>query len=193
MGAQFLVVGIGQLVIDDLGEDIVLAGQRRQLVEFLKAQDGGLFDEHVLAGCSAIRAASKWRSSGVATQTASTPWAAVADRVRPGEVGERGELGQACDTFAAAAGAAGDGGQLHGDQAEVAAEAALDLYRTGANVTMVHRRSELGSTIKYWVRPDIENRIKAGQIHMLFNTEVKRFSARARRGLQSRRRKNSAG
>lgn len=40
---------------------------------------------------------------------------------------------------------------------------------------MVHRRSELGSTIKYWVRPDIENRIKAGQIHMLFNTEVKRF------------------
>ncbi len=56
-----------------------------------------------------------------------------------------------------------------------AAEAALDLYRNGAKVTMVHRRAELGSTIKYWVRPDIENRIKAGQIRMLYETEVKRF------------------
>jgi thioredoxin reductase (NADPH) len=56
-----------------------------------------------------------------------------------------------------------------------AAEAALDLYRSGANVTMVHRRTELGSTIKYWVRPDIENRIKAGQIRALFETEVKRI------------------
>jgi len=56
-----------------------------------------------------------------------------------------------------------------------AAEAALDLYRAGANVTMVHRRAELGSTIKYWVRPDIENRIKAGQIRALFETEVKRI------------------
>jgi thioredoxin reductase (NADPH) len=56
-----------------------------------------------------------------------------------------------------------------------AAEAALDLYRSGANVTMVHRRAELGSTIKYWVRPDIENRIKAGQIRALFETEAIRF------------------
>jgi thioredoxin reductase (NADPH) len=56
-----------------------------------------------------------------------------------------------------------------------AAEAALDLYRSGARVTLVHRRTELGSTIKYWVRPDIENRIKAGQIRALFETEVKRF------------------
>jgi thioredoxin reductase (NADPH) len=56
-----------------------------------------------------------------------------------------------------------------------AAEAALDLYRNGAKVTMVHRRAELGSTIKYWVRPDIENRIKAGQIRALFETEVKRI------------------
>jgi thioredoxin reductase (NADPH) len=56
-----------------------------------------------------------------------------------------------------------------------AAEAALDLYRSGARVTLVHRRAELGSTIKYWVRPDIENRIKAGQIRALFETEVKRF------------------
>jgi len=56
-----------------------------------------------------------------------------------------------------------------------AAEAALDLYRNGAKVTMVHRRAELGSTIKYWVRPDIENRIKAGQIRMLYETKVERF------------------
>ena len=53
-----------------------------------------------------------------------------------------------------------------------AAEAALDLYRNGARVTLVHRGKELGSTIKYWVRPDIENRIKAGQITALLNTRV---------------------
>ena len=56
-----------------------------------------------------------------------------------------------------------------------AAEAALDLYRNGARVTLVHRRAELGSTIKYWVRPDIENRIKAGQITALFETRVVRI------------------
>jgi thioredoxin reductase (NADPH) len=57
-----------------------------------------------------------------------------------------------------------------------AAEAALDLYRNGAHVTLVHRDAELGSTIKYWVRPDIENRIKAKQITGLFNTRVKEFT-----------------
>jgi len=56
-----------------------------------------------------------------------------------------------------------------------AAEAALDLYRSGARVTLVHRRAELGSTIKYWVRPDIENRIKAGQISALFEHHVVRI------------------
>jgi len=54
-----------------------------------------------------------------------------------------------------------------------AAEAALDLYRNGARVTLVHRNEELGSTIKYWVRPDIENRIKAGQVNALFHARVK--------------------
>jgi thioredoxin reductase (NADPH) len=54
-----------------------------------------------------------------------------------------------------------------------AAEAALDLYRNGARVTLVHRNKELGATIKYWVRPDIENRIKAGQIQALLGTCVK--------------------
>jgi thioredoxin reductase (NADPH) len=57
-----------------------------------------------------------------------------------------------------------------------AAEAALDLYRNGARVTLVHRNAELGSTIKYWVRPDIENRIKAGQVKALFQTRVKEIT-----------------
>jgi thioredoxin reductase (NADPH) len=56
-----------------------------------------------------------------------------------------------------------------------AAEAALDLYRNGARVTLVHRAAELGKTIKYWVRPDIENRIRAGQVHALFETRVTRI------------------
>jgi thioredoxin reductase (NADPH) len=56
-----------------------------------------------------------------------------------------------------------------------AAEAALDLYRAGARVTLVHRDAQLGSTIKYWVRPDIENRIKAGQVRAYFDTRVLRF------------------
>src|SRR5467141_992340 len=56
-----------------------------------------------------------------------------------------------------------------------AAEAALDLFRAGARVTLVHRRAQLGATIKYWVRPDIENRIKAGQIRALFETRVTRI------------------
>ena len=54
-----------------------------------------------------------------------------------------------------------------------AAEAALDLYRNGAEVTLVHRDAQLGTTIKYWVRPDIENRVKAGQVKALFETQVK--------------------
>jgi len=57
-----------------------------------------------------------------------------------------------------------------------AAEAALDLYRNGARVTLVHRGKELGATIKYWVRPDIENRIKAGKIKALLSTRVEEIT-----------------
>jgi len=57
-----------------------------------------------------------------------------------------------------------------------AAEAALDLFRNGARVTLVHRNKDLGATIKYWVRPDIENRIKAGQVKALFETQVKQIT-----------------
>jgi len=57
-----------------------------------------------------------------------------------------------------------------------AAETALDLFRNGARVTLVHRNAELGSSIKYWVRPDIENRIKAGEVKALFETRVKEIT-----------------
>jgi thioredoxin reductase (NADPH) len=58
-----------------------------------------------------------------------------------------------------------------------AAEAALDLYRNGARVTLVHRNKDLGVSVKYWVRPDIENRIAANQIHALFETRALRIEA----------------
>ena len=54
-----------------------------------------------------------------------------------------------------------------------AAESALEMHRAGAHVTLVHRRSELKRTIKYWVRPDIENRIKEGSIVAKFGSCVK--------------------
>ena len=53
-----------------------------------------------------------------------------------------------------------------------AAETALELYRAGVHVTLVHRRAELGESIKYWVRPDIENRIAEGSIPARFETQV---------------------
>ena len=53
-----------------------------------------------------------------------------------------------------------------------AAESALEMFRAGAHVTIVHRRSELKRTIKYWVRPDIENRIKEGSIAAKFGSCV---------------------
>jgi thioredoxin reductase (NADPH) len=54
-----------------------------------------------------------------------------------------------------------------------AAESALELYRAGAHVTLVHRAPELKSTIKYWVRPDIENRIKEGSVAARFNARLR--------------------
>jgi thioredoxin reductase (NADPH) len=57
-----------------------------------------------------------------------------------------------------------------------AAEAALDLFRGGARVTLVHRGKEMGSTLKYWVRPDIENRFKAGEVKSFFNAVPTRIT-----------------
>lgn len=60
--------------------------------------------------------------------------------------------------------------------ANSAAEAALDLYRHGADVTLIHRESQVGRNIKYWVRPDIENRIREGSIRALFEAEVREIA-----------------
>lgn len=56
-----------------------------------------------------------------------------------------------------------------------AAEAALELFRAGARVTVVHRNAKLGRSLKYWVGPDIENRIKRNEITAYFNTNVTRI------------------
>ena len=56
-----------------------------------------------------------------------------------------------------------------------AAEMALELFRFGARVTLIHRGTRLSGGVKYWLLPDIENRIKAGEIRALFETEVERI------------------
>jgi thioredoxin reductase (NADPH) len=53
-----------------------------------------------------------------------------------------------------------------------AAIAALDLWRHGARVTLVHRAAQIHSHVKYWIKPDIENRIKAREIEAYFNSSV---------------------
>jgi thioredoxin reductase (NADPH) len=53
-----------------------------------------------------------------------------------------------------------------------AAIAALELHRAGATVTLVHRRPELGHSIKYWIKPDIDNRIQEGSVAARFGSRV---------------------
>ena len=53
-----------------------------------------------------------------------------------------------------------------------AAIAALELWRSGARVTLVHRHEGLHRHVKYWIKPDIENRIKNGEIKAYFDTDV---------------------
>lgn len=53
-----------------------------------------------------------------------------------------------------------------------AAIAALELWRHGARVTLIHRDAELHRHVKYWIKPDIENRIKAGEIKAHFSSRV---------------------
>ncbi len=53
-----------------------------------------------------------------------------------------------------------------------AAIAALELWRSGARVTLIYRGPGVQPHVKYWIKPDIENRIKAGEIKAYFNTEV---------------------
>lgn len=58
-----------------------------------------------------------------------------------------------------------------------AVEAALDLYRNGARVTLIHRGPELSKGVKYWILPDIENRMKNKEIKALFNSTVSEITA----------------
>ena len=51
-------------------------------------------------------------------------------------------------------------------------DAALETYRKGAEVTMIVRHSEISKNVKYWVKPDIENRIAEGNINAYFNSEI---------------------
>lgn len=54
-----------------------------------------------------------------------------------------------------------------------AVDAALECYRKGADVTMLVRGPEIGRRVKYWVRPDIENRIEEGSIKAFYNVSIK--------------------
>ncbi len=53
-----------------------------------------------------------------------------------------------------------------------AVDAALETYRKGAEVTMIIKSSEISKSVKYWVKPDIENRIAEGSIKAYFNAEM---------------------
>lgn len=57
-----------------------------------------------------------------------------------------------------------------------AVDVALETYRRGANVTLVIRNNQLEDNVKYWVRPDIENRIKNGEIKAYFNSNIKEIT-----------------
>jgi len=59
-----------------------------------------------------------------------------------------------------------------------AVEAALELFRAGARVTLVYRRPVLPKSVKYWLRPDIENRIAAGEIRARFGAAVETIGPR---------------
>lgn len=53
-----------------------------------------------------------------------------------------------------------------------AVDAALEIWRKGGEVTMVVRGSKIGERVKYWVKPDIENRISEGSIKAYYNSEI---------------------
>lgn len=56
-----------------------------------------------------------------------------------------------------------------------AVDTALEIYRKGGNVSMIVRGDSIGERVKYWVRPDILNRIKEGSIQAYFNSEIKKI------------------
>jgi len=54
-------------------------------------------------------------------------------------------------------------------------DAALEIWRKGGHVTMIVRGDTIGERVKYWVRPDIVNRIEEGSIKAYYNSEVKKI------------------
>ena len=54
-----------------------------------------------------------------------------------------------------------------------AVDAALEIYRKGGDVTMIVRKPAIGERVKYWVKPDIDNRIDEGSIKAVFNAQLK--------------------
>ncbi len=59
-----------------------------------------------------------------------------------------------------------------------ACETALELYRFGAKVTLIHRGTQFSESLKYWIKPDIENRIDSGAIECYLESDVARISER---------------
>ncbi|MEN5196492.1 YpdA family putative bacillithiol disulfide reductase [Sphingobacterium faecium] len=55
-------------------------------------------------------------------------------------------------------------------------DAALEIFRKGADVTLVIRGKEISPRVKYWVKPDIENRIAAGEIRVLYNSTLSKVT-----------------
>lgn len=62
--------------------------------------------------------------------------------------------------------------------ANSAVDVALETWRKGAEVTMIIREDAIRESVKYWVKPDIENRIKEGSVKAFFNSEVIRITPR---------------
>jgi len=60
-----------------------------------------------------------------------------------------------------------------------AAIAALELYWTGARVTLIHRSGHISDRVKYWIKPNIENRIKNGEIQSYFNSRIVEIQPRS--------------
>lgn len=56
-----------------------------------------------------------------------------------------------------------------------AVETALELWRAGVDVTVVHRGEQVRDTVKYWIRPDFENRVREGSIRALYGRRVQAF------------------
>ena len=73
-----------------------------------------------------------------------------------------------------------------------AAIAALELYWTGARVTLVHRRSGISNRVKYWIKPNIENRINNGEIQAYFHSRVTEIRPESRATACSRGRTRKA-